>query len=217
MANDLPDWITAGASAVSVLASSAASYIAYRVLKIARRIRSTEWAKSQNDAWNLYNQQKFDPHAGPILKKMDRIFEGGTVDWDNLSYEERGAVYQRLNLLEKDIVGIRLKMLNPADGSATIKSFLLAAPHRQRVKEFMLRGGYDIGFIYIADQIMSLGQEHPTLDTRLVPITRIIERFDRHMEATAVARKIRRREIMLDMIAKESDPSLLEAIHRTNR
>jgi hypothetical protein len=173
--------------------------IAVRIYKVATQLRSTDWAKSQNDAWNLYNQQKLVPGVGEFFQTADRAFGDAEFDWANIDYKTTSVLYQRLNLLEKDMVGIRHGMLTPGDGCATVASFLYAGRHRAQLLQFMRDVGYDAGFIYVADRIMLLGARRPDLEPDQVPLLQIIREFQRVEDATKVGREVQRRTLMHDL------------------
>lgn len=139
---------------ISALASVAATVIAIRVWLVAKDIRTLDWYRSQNDAWNNYNAQKLGPSA-PAFEAIDALTRGSDrygptqtiVCADMLhDYAHKSVLFQRLNILERDFKAIALKLVDGADGHYVINEIKSHGANAWIIINFMIDMGYDPDF-----------------------------------------------------------------------
>lgn len=138
-----------------LILSGVTTCIAISVASTAKSIRTLDWYRSQNDAWNHYNAQKLGDSSADF-EIVDRIITGqATIGTDYRPIDEnlldefaiRSVLYQRFNILERDFKAVSLNLVGNADGHYLLNEIKATGLNAPLVLKFMKGGGYDPRFV----------------------------------------------------------------------
>jgi hypothetical protein len=160
---------------ISIVTSLVGAVIAIQVYLIARNIRTLDWYRSQNDAWNAYNSQKLGAHK-QAFEAVDAITGGRVQTHDQRAVNEallddpdvRAVMFQRMNILERDYKALALNLVDGADGHYLLNEVKRSGNNARLIINFMARGGYDPDYVMFFRRIARwfAGNPHASIRPR---------------------------------------------------